>query len=149
MIFSKIINALNGRYSDTAWRQNKASQKMLQNKLSNGKSITVTNPQSSRWQISEEDFESTDAPRNQFDSNQIADLQVDTVKEVPIASTAVKRIHYDPQSEELKVQYTSGSTEYSFPKVPEEVITEFLDSSSKGKYMAYIIRPNYSTRRKQ
>ena len=149
MIFDRIINSLNGNYSNTAWRQDKSSQKKLQNRLSKDKSITVTNPQSSRWQISEQDFESTEAPENKFDSNQIADMQVHTVKEVPIASTAVKRIHYDPNSEELKVQYTSGSTEYSFPKVPEEVITEFLDSPSKGKYMAYVIRPNYSTRRKQ
>lgn len=149
MIFNSIIDALNNRYSNTAWRQDKSSQKKLQNKLAKDKSITVTNPQSSRWQISEEDFEETNAPKNQFDSNQIADMQVDTVKEVPVVSTAVKRIHYDPNSEELKVQYTSGSTEYSFPKVPEEVITEFLDSPSKGKYMAYVIRPNYSTRRKQ
>lgn len=122
-------------YNNTGWRKDKASQASLQEDISKGRTVNISAPQSSRYS---------------FDSEDIADLAsgkktADDYKETSVDSTAVKTIGYNPKNGNLDIQYTSGSTKYRYPNVPPEVVTEFLDSPSKGKYLYYVIRPKYST----
>lgn len=122
-------------YNNTGWRKDKASQASLQEDISKGRTVNISAPQSSRYS---------------FDSEGIADLasgkkSADDYKETSVASTAVRTIGYNPKTGNLDIQYTSGGTKYRYPNVPPEVITEFLDSPSKGKYLYYVIRPKYST----
>ena len=153
-MFQSIINAIKdkfkgGNFSNSGWRKDDESQSKIQDRLKLGKTITLSNPQSSRFQISKEDLMKRGLTKqgSYYTSDDIADMKVDTTKEVPVSSTAIRKLKYNPKTEKLSVQYTSGNKEYDFPKVPKEVIEEFLDSPSKGKYMAHIIRPNYSNRR--
>lgn len=125
-------------YNNTGWRKDKASQASLQEDISKGRTVNISAPQSSRYS---------------FDSKGIADLAsgkktADDYKETSVDSTAVKTISYDPKNGNLDIQYTSGKTKYRYPNVPPEVVTEFLDSPSKGKYLYYEIAPKYSTARK-
>lgn len=153
-MFQSILSAIKdkltaGKFNDSGWRKDTDAQEKMQNRIESGKTITLSNPQSSRYQISKEDLKERGLTKqgSYYTADDIADMRVDTTKEVPVASTAVQKVKYNPKTEELKIKYTSGSKEYSFPKVPKEVIEEFLDSPSKGKYLAHIIRPKYSTRR--
>lgn len=120
-------------YNNAGWEKNKKDQANIQKDLEDDKTIIVKNPQSTRYM---------------FDSKGIADLAYnneDNYKEVPVASTAVKTIGYNPKTEDLNIQYTSGNKKYTYPGVPKEVAAEFMESPSKGKYLYYYIRPNYST----
>ena len=121
-------------YNNTGWRKDKASQASLQEDISKGKTVNISAPQSSRFS---------------FDSKGIADLRTgkkdaDDFKETAVSSTAVRSIGYNPKNGNLDIQYTSGSKKYRYPNVPPEVVTEFLDSPSKGKYLYYEIAPKYS-----
>lgn len=124
-------------YNNTGWRKDKASQASLQEDISKGKTVNISAPQSSRFS---------------FDSKGIADLRTgkkdaDDFKETAVASTAVRSIGYNPKNGNLDIQYTSGNKKYRYPNVPPEVVTEFLDSPSKGKYLYYEIAPKYSINR--
>ena len=121
-------------YNNTGWRKDKASQASLQEDISKGKTVNISAPQSSRFS---------------FDSKGIADLRTgkkdaDDFKETAVSSTAVESIDYNPKNGNLDIQYTSGNKKYRYPNVPPEVVTEFLDSPSKGKYLYYEIAPKYS-----
>ena len=125
-------------YNNTGWRKDKASQASLQEDISKGREVNISAPQSSRFS---------------FDSEGIADLRTgkkdaDDFKETAVSSTAVRSIDYNPRNGNLDIQYTSGSKKYRYPNVPPEVVTEFLDSPSKGKYLYYEIAPKYSTAKK-
>ena len=122
-------------YNNTGWRKDKASQASLQEDISKGRTVNISAPQSSRYS---------------FDSEGIADLAsgkktANDYKETSVDSTAVETIGYNPKNGNLDIQYTSGNKKYRYPNVPPEVVTEFLDSPSKGKYLYYVIRPKYST----
>lgn len=135
------------KYADTGNRMDKASQEAIQKDISDGRSIDISSPQSSRYQLSKKDREARGLTKQgaMYTSDDMADMQADSKKEVSVASSAVRRIKYDPKTEKLTIKYTSGNKEYDFPDVPPEVVTEFLDSPSKGKYLAHVIRPGYST----
>ena len=129
-------------YNNTGWRKDKASQASLQEDISKGRTVNITAPQSSRY--------SFDDSEDVFDSKGVADLvsgkkDADDFKETSVDSTAVESIGYNPKNGNLDIQYTSGNKKYRYPNVPPEVVTEFLDSPSKGKYLYYVIRPKYST----
>ena len=131
-------------YNNTGWRKDKASQASLQEDISKGRTVNITAPQSSRYS-----FDS----KGVVDSKGVADLvsgkkDADDFKEISVDSTAVETIGYNPKNGNLDIQYTSGNTKYRYPNVPPEVVTEFLDSPSKGKYLYYVIRPKYSTAKK-
>ena len=128
-------------YNNTGWRKDKASQASLQEDISKGRTVNISAPQSSRYSFDSEGV---------FDSKGVADLDsrkkdADDFKEISVDSTAVETIGYNPKNGNLDIQYTSGNTKYRYPNVPPEVVTEFLDSPSKGKYLYYVIRPKYST----
>lgn len=118
-------------YNNTGWRKDKASQASLQEDISKGRTVNISAPQSSRFPGFREFPE-----------------DADDFKETAVSSTAVRTIGYNPKNGNLDIQYTSGSKKYRYPNVPPEVVTEFLDSPSKGKYLYYEIAPKYSTAKK-
>lgn len=118
-------------YNNTGWRKDKTSQASLQEDISKGRVVNISAPQSSRFPGFREFPEAAD-----------------DFKETAVSSTAVRSIDYNPKNGNLDIQYTSGSKKYRYPNVPPEVVTEFLDSPSKGKYLYYEIAPKYSTAKK-
>lgn len=58
-----------------------------------------------------------------------------------IASTAIHRVRYNPETKNLYVTYVGGDKEYLFPGVPEDVVRKFLNASSKGRFAHSRIKP--------
>lgn len=134
------------KYNNTGARTDKTAQQAIQSDIAAGKKISMNAPQSSRYQISQQDQKAMglSKPGTLFTADDIADKQVDTKKEVPVASSAIQSFDYNPKTQDLNVKFTSGSKKYNYPGVPPEVVTEFMDAPSKGKYMASVIGPQYS-----
>ena len=138
------------KYNNTGNRQDKTSQTAIQSDIASGKKISMNAPQSSRYQISKEEQEKRGlkSQGTLYTANDIADMKVDTTKEVPVASSAVQSFDYDPKTQDLNIKFVGGSKKYLYPNVPPEVVTEFMDSPSKGKYVNSVIGPEYSTNKK-
>jgi len=60
-----------------------------------------------------------------------------------VVSSNIDAIGYDADERELYVRFSSGA-EYVYHNVPEGVVKEFLDASSKGKYLADNIKGVYA-----
>lgn len=124
-------------------RQDKEAQKAFREAIGKNKVVEVKNVQSSRYRY--------DNSNTLYDPNDVAKMDngdiSSKVQEVQANSTAVDEIKYDPQTKILTVKYQNGNTYYDFPNVPQEVVTEFMEAPSKGRYLAYHIVPNYSTNR--
>lgn len=135
------------KYNNTGNRQDKTAQQSIQADIAAGKKISMNAPQSSRFQISKEEQEKRGLSKQGtlYTADDVADMKVDTNKEVPVASSAVQSFDYDPKSQALNVKFVGGNKKYLYPNVPPEVVTEFMDAPSKGKYMNYVIGPQYST----
>lgn len=70
---------------------------------------------------------------------------------MPVESSMIQAVGYDPQTGILEVVFTSGRT-YCYEGVPPEVHQELLAADSKGQYMrAGIIGvyPDYSVSRRR
>lgn len=139
------------KYNNTAGRTDKDSQAAIQDDIASGRKIEISSPQSSRFKISDKDQKERGLSKNDtlYTADDIADMRVDTKKEVAVSSSAVRKLKYNPKTKELKIIYTSSGTEYTFPNVPSEVVTEFLDSPSKGKFLAHYIKPKYSDNKRR
>ena len=61
---------------------------------------------------------------------------------IPVSSTNISSIGYDPQSATLEVEFTTG-TVYQYFNVPEHLHQQFLNSSSHGQFLNEHIRYNY------
>lgn len=57
-------------------------------------------------------------------------------------SSNIKGYEYEPLTECLFIGFKNG-TLYSYDKVPQEVLTAFLESPSKGLFLAQHIKPHY------
>lgn len=135
-IWNSILNRLNTSfYKDTGNRMDKDAQADIRNDLDKGKSISIKNIQSSRW--------TKEGDTKEYTSDELAKENAEPETETSVSSTAVKSVRYNPKTQELRITYVGGNKEYSFPNVPKEVVTEFLESPSKGKYLAHYIKPNY------
>jgi hypothetical protein len=55
---------------------------------------------------------------------------------VPVKSSNVKAIGYDPDTGEMGVQYKSGDTVYTHPNITAARHQALMDSPSKGKHLA-------------
>ena len=55
---------------------------------------------------------------------------------VPVKSTNVAAIGYDPARRELGVQYRSSDTVYTHPDVSAERHQALMDAPSKGQHLA-------------
>jgi hypothetical protein len=67
----------------------------------------------------------------------------DTSEKKPITmsanSTCVKAYTYDPATENLYLQFVNGNKEYTYPNVPRDVIEDFGEAPSKGRFVHDVI----------
>ena len=59
-----------------------------------------------------------------------------------VESSNLVSIGYDASKRILEVEFKGGGL-YTYSQVPEEVYTDLMRSSSKGKFFAAVIRPVY------
>lgn len=62
---------------------------------------------------------------------------------VRVISDAISAIGYDPDTQQMRVRFTSGKT-YDFCRVPADVHERFMRSTSKGSFYNDRIRGRYS-----
>ena len=61
-----------------------------------------------------------------------------------IPSTAIKKLKYDPKTQELYVTFQGSNKKYWYPRVPKEKIEELMEAPSKGEYFMKNIHDQYS-----
>lgn len=61
---------------------------------------------------------------------------------IPVSSSAISAIGYDPQTQRMDIRFKQGST-YTFCRVPASVFNAFLASGSKGHYYDSHIKGRY------
>lgn len=61
---------------------------------------------------------------------------------IPVRSSAVEAVGYDPLSRRLRIRFTGGR-EYDFCGVPESVYRGFIEAPSKGTYYNDYIKDRY------
>jgi hypothetical protein len=61
-----------------------------------------------------------------------------------IPSTAIKKLKYDPKTEELYVTFNGSNKKYWYPNVPKEKVEELMEAPSKGEYFLKNIHDQYS-----
>lgn len=64
------------------------------------------------------------------------------MKMIPVSSSAISAIGYDPATGMMNVRFTSGKT-YTFCGVPKSVADAFLSAASHGEYYSAHIRGKY------
>lgn len=69
---------------------------------------------------------------------------------IPVNSTSVHAIGYDPETSQMHVIYksavnTNNPSEYKyvFEGVPADIYSEFLNSKSKGRFNGAVIKPRF------
>ena len=60
----------------------------------------------------------------------------------PVASSAISSVGYDPESETLEVEFTSGAV-YEYYDVPRKVFRSLMSAPSKGQFLAKRIKDRY------
>ena len=53
---------------------------------------------------------------------------------IPVESSNLKAIGYDPDNQELYVSFLNNTT-YKYLNVPEEIFNAFLEAGSKGQFL--------------
>lgn len=61
-----------------------------------------------------------------------------------IPSTAIKKLKYDPKTEELYVTFQGSNKKYWYPNVPKEKVEALMNAPSKGEYFLNNIHDQYS-----
>lgn len=61
-----------------------------------------------------------------------------------IPSTAIKKLKYNPKTQELYVTFQGSNKKYLYPRVPKEKIEELMEAPSKGEYFLKNIHDQYS-----
>ena len=61
-------------------------------------------------------------------------------------SSVIRRFSYDERERRLRVTFTSGDV-YDYEAVPPEVVEDFRNAFSKGRFFGPHIRDRYSYRR--
>lgn len=85
-----------------------------------------------------------DAPRHDLGT-----IHVPFRQWIPVTSSNLAAVWYDPESERLKIEFCSEGRRsspryYAYTGVPMQVFLGLLNASSKGKYHAAHIKWNYS-----
>ena len=60
----------------------------------------------------------------------------------PVASSNVRSVGYEPQSETLEVEFWNGSV-YQYYGVPEFMHEQFINAPSKGQFLNVYIKNQY------
>jgi len=66
-----------------------------------------------------------------------------TVPMVPVQSTAIKAVGYDPATQQLYITFTSSAHPYTFCAVPPAVHSALMAAPSKGGFYNAHIRGRY------
>ena len=66
-------------------------------------------------------------------------------KHVPVTSSAISSVSWDPESKVLEVRMRSSGKVYSYPGVSEADHSGLMNASSMGKHLSSVIGPKYST----
>lgn len=61
-----------------------------------------------------------------------------------IPSTAIKKIKYNPKTQELFVTFNGSNKEYWYPRVPKDKVEAMMNAPSKGEYFLNNIHDQYS-----
>ena len=62
---------------------------------------------------------------------------------IPVRSSSISMVGYDPGTRRLKIRFKDGSTTYDFCGVPQPVYDGLMSASSKGSYYSRHIRGRY------
>jgi len=73
-------------------------------------------------------------------------LIVWTMKHVPVESSVIAAVGYDPSTAVLEIAFTSGDV-YRYYAVPPSVHRGIMSADSAGRYFARHIRPVYPSER--
>jgi len=66
-----------------------------------------------------------------------------TVPLVPVQSSAIESVGYDPATQQLYITFTSGSHPYTFCAVPPAVHSALMAAPSKGRFYNAHIRGRF------
>lgn len=64
------------------------------------------------------------------------------MRRVPVRSSALRSVGYDPRTFTLEVEFDSGEV-YHYLDVPPEIVDGFIDARSKGAYLTSQIKPHF------
>jgi len=64
------------------------------------------------------------------------------VERIPVVSSNIASIGYDPESLILEVEFLNGSV-YQYFDVPQQVYIDFINAESKGRFLWQYIRDVY------
>lgn len=131
---SNILRRITATKLEGKNRKDSDFQNTFQTAIEKGKIVKVGDVKSSRWQ----------KRGNDTYYGPLEDIDYENSIERSVDSSAIDSIEYDPKTEDLKVRFRGGSVWYTYPNVPADVVTEFMDAPSKGRYLAYVIKPQYS-----
>jgi hypothetical protein len=62
---------------------------------------------------------------------------------IPVSSSAISAVGYDPQTGRMKITFTQGHT-YDFCRVPQRVYDGLMKAWSKGTYYNDNIKDRYT-----
>ena len=64
------------------------------------------------------------------------------MERIPVVSSNIASIGYDPESLILEVEFLNGSV-YQYFDVPQQVYIDFINAESKGRFLWQYIRDVY------
>jgi hypothetical protein len=64
------------------------------------------------------------------------------VKRIPVTSSNIMSVGYDPASQTLEVAFSTGV--YRYAEVPPEVHLGLMGAESKGRYLHAQVKPRYA-----
>ena len=129
--WDNIVSGLKARKGEfTGTSGNEAS---ISKRLDNNKSVNISNPTSYRTyqNVGEGTLNEDDI-----------DIGLTSGKGAELASTAIKSIEFDPDSENAKITFISSDKKYDYPMTPEE-FRSFMAADSKGRWVNKEARKYY------
>lgn len=70
------------------------------------------------------------------------------MERIPVSSSNVASIGYDPSNSTLEVEFLNGNT-YEYYGVPESIYNDFMNADSKGRFLDQQIKKmGYQYRKK-
>lgn len=123
-LFSKAMEAVTGKSSPS------------ENRFFKG-TISNMEPLSARFITNEDVLEQAEiGPGDVVTEDEVEE----NIGSVMIPSTAIESYQWNPKTEEAQVRFKGGDTTYSFPNVPREVMEDWGDAQSKGKYYNAVVK---------
>jgi hypothetical protein len=63
------------------------------------------------------------------------------MRRVPLNSTSIASIGYDPERFQLEIEFRESGDVYLYFDVPAEEYTDFMAADSKGTYLNQVFKP--------